>query len=242
MTFIGVSSDGSRVRLDLKSAALSPRTLRTDATGARIALVSTTALLLGGDHVQITIDVGPGCWLEIVDTAGTVAYDGQGAESSWAVHIRVGHRASLRWNGEPFVVAHGASVVRSMTVDLLGSGAACLRETLILGRAGECGGSLLSSTRVARHGRPLLAEELDLRDPVGRQRPGILGSHRIVDTVSLLGRDSSAALQNTRVFRLAGHGAVARFLGSDLHRSGAPAAFARWRSSIRESDARVGSQ
>ena len=231
MTFVGIrAGSGSRPELTLESSHLSPRTLRTSADGARIALVGTTALLLAGDHVRIGIDVGPGCHLEMVDTAGTVAYDGRGGTSSWTVDITVADGASLIWKAEPFVVADGADVVRTTRVGLAATGTALLRETLVLGRSGERGGALWSSTRVAHAGRPLLAEDLDLTDPVRRHRVGLLGSHRIVDTVSLLGRRPPAsATPDVRVFPLAGEGAVGRHLGREVHRSGVPAVFRTWR-------------
>ena len=59
-----------------------PARAQVTETGARVGLVATTALLLGGDHVEIDIDVGPGAWLEVVEIAGTVAYDADGVASS----------------------------------------------------------------------------------------------------------------------------------------------------------------
>lgn len=235
MTFIGIrSGSGGRPELTLQSSHLSPRTLRTGADSARIALVGTTALLLAGDHVRIGIDVGPGCHLEMIDTAGTVAYDGRGGSSSWTVDITVADGASLVWKAEPFVVADGADVVRTTTVTLAPTGSALLRETLVLGRSGETGGSLLARTRVTHGGRPLLAEDLDLTDRRTRSRPGVLGSHQVLDTVSLLGRrpPSMHPTPGTRLFPLAGEGAVARFLGDELHRSGVSAVLGSWRTSV----------
>lgn len=232
MTFIGLrAGSGGRPQLTLRSSHLSPRTLRTGAHQARIALVGTTALLLAGDHIRIEVDVGPDCHLELVDTAGTVAYDGRGGVSSWTVDIRVADGASLTWKAEPFVVATGADVTRTTRVDLAPTGVALLRETLVLGRSGECGGALWSGTRVRHGGRTLLAEDLDLTDPQRRRRVGLLGPHRIVDTVSLLGRTviDDTPPPAVRLFRLAGDGIVGRHLGAEAHRSGVTAVFDRWR-------------
>lgn len=229
MTFIGIQAGANRPQLTLRSAHLSPRILGTTATSARIALVSTTALLLGGDDVAITVDVGVGCRLQIVDTAGTVAYNAQGAASSWTVTVQVADGGLLLWKGEPFVVSDGADVTRSTTVDLAGTGIACLRESLVLGRTGERGGSLLARTRVSHGGRALLAEDLDLRCAGSRERPGILGTHRVVDTASLLGRRLPAVPEAAaRLFPLAGDGALLRYLGFELHRSGVPAVYDEW--------------
>lgn len=231
MTFIGIRpGSGGRPELDLRSSHLSPRTLRTDANSARIALVGTTALLLAGDHVRIGIDVAAGCHLDMVDTAGTVAYDGRGGASSWTVDITVADGASLTWKAEPFVVADGADVTRTTTVTLAPTGVALLRETLVLGRSGEAGGALFARTRVTHGGRPLLAEDLDLTDRDARSRPGVLGGRQVLDTVSLWGRRPRVDDPTTgmHLFTLAGEGAVARFLGGELHRSGGSRMFRDW--------------
>jgi len=78
VTRIGVHAADGRARLTLTQGPISPRILRVTDNGARIGLVATQALLLGGDHVQLDIEVGPGAWLELVETAGTVAYDADG--------------------------------------------------------------------------------------------------------------------------------------------------------------------
>ena len=235
MTFIGIrAGSGGRPELTLRASHLSPRTLSTTADGARIALVGTTALLLAGDHVAVTVDVGEGCRLELVDTAGTVAYDGRGGAASWSVDISVADGASLTWRAEPFVVASGADVTRTTTVTLAPTGVALLRETLVLGRSGECGGRLFAATRVRHGDRPLLAEDLDLTDPGTRGRPGVLGGHRVVDSVGLYGRRpvDVRTPAGVQLFALAGAGAVARHLGSAAHRSGAASVFDRWRQDL----------
>jgi len=123
VTSIGVQAADGRARLTLTQGPISPRILRIADNGARIGLVATQALLLGGDHVRLDIEVGPGAWLELVETAGTVAYDADGAKSSWTVSIRVAEGGVLIWSGEPFVVSRGANVARSSTIEL-GEGAA----------------------------------------------------------------------------------------------------------------------
>lgn len=230
MTFVAVAPGLDRAHLTLRSAQLSPRVLRTDATGARVALVATSALLLAGDHPVIELSVGAGCWLEVVDTAGTVAFDGRGGRASWTVRIRVAEGGALLWNCEPFVVARGADVRRSTTVDLAAGAVVLLRETVVLGRSGETGGALAVTTRVDHAGRPLLAEDLDLTDPEHRSRPGVLGRHTVLDTVSLLGmRGSSPAPGPARCFALSGPGSVSRYLGRELHRSSLAAVYSDWR-------------
>ena len=53
--------------------------------------------------------------------------------------------AGLRWAGEPFVVADGADVPRTLVV-ARPDPPVRLRETLVLGRSGEVGGRLRTRT------------------------------------------------------------------------------------------------
>ncbi|MTD15580.1 urease accessory protein UreD [Nakamurella sp. YIM 132087] len=222
---IGITPDATgvgRASMRLRPGLLAPRVLSADATGARIALVATEALLLPGDTVRLDVEVADGGRLEIVETAGTVAYDGAGEPSWWTVRIRLGVGARLRWHGEPFVVADGARVTRTLDLEAADGAEAVFRETLVLGRTGELGGDLLARTRVTLAGEPLLLEDLDLQRST-RGRPGLLGSDRVVDSVLVLGRVAGpvSAAAGER-FDLHGPGTVLRWTGRDLHRSPAP--------------------
>jgi len=187
VTFVGVARNDGRSRLRLSSGNLAPRLIRADATGAEVALVATTALLLGGDRVDVELSVGPGAWLEIVETAGTVAYDADGAPCSWNVQAVLGEGALLLWQGEPFVVSDGANALRSTTFELSVGSVACVRETVVLGRAGERGGAVRIRNRATSSGVPLLVEDLDLTDRRIRELPGILGAATVIDSLTLLG-------------------------------------------------------
>jgi urease accessory protein len=220
VTRIGVHAADGRARLTLTQGPISPRILRVTDNGARIGLVATQALLLGGDHVQLDIEVGPGAWLELVETAGTVAYDADGEGSSWTVGIQVADGGVLIWSGEPFVVSQGANVTRSTTIDLAVGAVACIRETLVLGRSAETGGAIrstMSALHMPSHDQPptdLLREDLDLTDPDIRTLPGLLGDARIIDTVCLLGMraPTEPPVAAGQRFDLDGAGSLARSL------------------------------
>jgi len=230
VTRIGVQVAPGRARLVLTGGPISPRVLRMTESGARIGLVATTALLLGGDHIDIDIDVGPGAWLELVETAGTVAYDADGAASSWTARIRVADGGVLIWAGEPFVVAHGANVRRSSAVDLGQDAIVCLRETLVLGRSGETGGAIRSRLSARQSGTLLLLEDLDLTEVAVRELPGVLGAARVIDTVYLLGRAAPTApeLPPGMRFELDGPGTLARCLTTTLVASSLAPIMAAW--------------
>jgi urease accessory protein len=229
VTRIGVLAAPGRARLLLTQGPISPRVVRVTDRGASVALVATTALLLGGDHIEIDIEVGPGAWLEVVETAGTVAYDADGAASSWTVRVRLAEDAVLLWAGEPFVVAQGANVRRQTTIEMADRATACLREILVLGRVGETGGQLRSTLSVHRSGEPLVLEDLDLGS--GRDLPGVMGSARLTDSVTLLGARAPLLpeLAAGNRFDLDGPGTIARYLGSSAAASPMPAISSAWR-------------
>lgn len=227
MTSIAVSAAPGRARLDLIAGEFSPRPITVTESGAQIALVATTALLLAGDHIRIDVSVGPGAWLDVLEPTGTVAYDGDGVKSSWTVRARVADGGRLTWHGEPFVVAHGANVLRDTQIDLAENATVCVRETVVLGRAGERGGTLFNRSRINQVGKPLLIEDLLLDD--NRELPGLLGSSRVLDTVTFAGsRPVTPELPNGDFFELAGPGAVARQLLPQAHLSGLERVYRNW--------------
>lgn len=230
MTRIAVAAAPGRARLTLTGGAISPRVLRASDDGARIGLVATTALLLGDDHIDFAIDVGPGAWLEIVETAGTVAYDATGVASSWTTRITVADGGLLTWIGEPFVVSQGANVERATSIELGSSAIACIRETLVLGRSGEVGGAIRSTLSVRQGDRPLLIEDLDLTDHSTRELPGVIGHLRVIDTLALLGMTapSSPTLSTGMRFDLDGPGTVARCLTTSFDASPLTPVAAAW--------------
>ena len=212
VTRIEVTPDRCR----LTHGPLAARRLRTgDPRTIRVALVATQALLLAGDHVRIEIDVRGDVTLEIIEIAGTVAYDMRGGSARWDAWVRVADGAQLTWLGEPFVVATGAEVSRSTTLTLERGTSAALRESLVFGRSGEAGGTLSVSTRATYDGRPLLIEDLDLA-PIARAGPAVLGQGRCLDSLTRLGDrlpDDPGTLQ------LAGPGSILRWIGSAMHES-----------------------
>ena len=118
------------------------------------------------------------------------------------------------------MVADGAEARRLLSLDAAPAATALIRETLILGRAGEVGGSVHDRLLVRRAGRELLIEEQCL-DPANRQRPGVLGPHRVVDTLLALGCDPGSVPPGASRFQLLESGStLTRFLGRSLADSG----------------------
>lgn len=187
LTRIEVVADPVRDRCLLTTGLLSPRRLPAPDGVVRIALIAASALLLAGDQVEIQVVIKGPVRLEIVETAGTVAYAMRGGSAKWDVMITLTEGAQLTWHGEPFVVAEGADVTRTMQVNLESGCSAAIRESLVLGRHGEVGGTLRSSQRAWLDGELLLAEDLDLA-PEARHGWAILGTARCLDSITTLGR------------------------------------------------------
>jgi urease accessory protein len=176
---------------------------------ARVALVPEQAVLLAGDHVEVTVRVGRGQSLEVIEPGGTVAYAMRGSTARWDVTVEVEDGGSLTWHGEPFVVSEGADVTRRLTVDVSGTAGVALRETLVLGRSGEGPGRLTARTEVHRDGQPVLVEELD--SALG------LGRHRVLDHVLHLGVACAASPAHTMT--LESGDLLQRWLGGSTHES-----------------------
>ena len=56
--------DAQRPRLELRGGLVSPRVVRQGAASAEVALIATTATLLGGDELRLSVEVGPGLRLD----------------------------------------------------------------------------------------------------------------------------------------------------------------------------------
>jgi urease accessory protein len=231
MTTISLSSDGARARLELRAGTIVPREIERGRSFARVALVAGGALLLGGDAITIRVVVGEGCTLELEDIGGTVAYDADGEESTWTVDVVVETGGTFLWHGLPMIVADGANVSRTMRVTLAPEARACLRETVVLGRANEIGGRLRQRTDIAIAGVPAFVEELNIGD--GIDIPGVIGANRVLDSVLVAGARAPFTPPPVRVLELECAGSLARYLGADTHRSPLDSVWSSWSGSIR---------
>lgn len=184
----------------------------------RIGLLATTALLLGGDEVELDVEVGPGARLDLYDVAGTVAYHGRGTPAGWRLTITIADGGALRYRGEPFIVSDGADVRRTTHLQLAPTAGLWLRETLVLGRTGQRGGRLRSRTRLRVADADVWSEDQDL-DPDGdRRSPGLLGDRRVIDSVLRVGSQVSVGDRPAApCFTLAdGASTLTRYLGTSL--------------------------
>jgi urease accessory protein len=229
-TRIAVRAGAPRAHVDLAVGALAPRLVgRTDCT-AHVALSAAGMLLLGGDVVHVEVDVGPDCTLELEDVGGMVAYDAPASASRWTVDARVGSRATLLWRALPLVLAGGARVERRTDIDLDRGARAVLRETIVLGRQAETGGSLTSHLSITDPDGPVLEETLEVDGSL--PEPGILGPARVLDAVIAVGFRPDPG---PGAMLLDQPGAVARHVGDRTHESPLDDIWASWSQTARSS-------
>lgn len=201
-----------RAHVELAVGALAPRLISRDTAYAHVAVTAAGMTLLGGDHVHVDVDVGPGCTLEIEDVGGTVAY--RGARSSWVLDARIGPGGTLLWHGLPFVVTDGADVERCSFLTLHSDARAVIRETLVLGRHGEEGGRLISAMTVVDDDGPILVERLEADGSA--PEPGVLGGNRVIDAVMAIGFRPPTRPKDLEFDR---PGSMARHLSDHTHGS-----------------------
>ena len=193
-----------------RGARLAPRILGRDAGAVRAAFVPTQAGPLAGDQDRARIVVRAGATLIVEPVAATLALPGA-ARTLLALEVTVEAGGRLVLDEAPLIVAHGADVERRCAIELAGGACAVLRETVVLGRDGEPPGTLSSFLRATLDGRALLHDGLRLRD--GDAYVALAPGHRVLTTLSLLGRRAPAAPD---VLELEGPGALLRASGPAL--------------------------
>ena len=135
---------------------------------------------LGGDVLDLRIEVRDGAALRLRTAAASVALPGRrGEESVLTVRADVGAGGRLEYLPEPTVVADGARHRVDVVVRLAAGAALVLRDEVILGRHGERGGSCRARLHVDLAGAPLLRHELAVSgiDPASLG-PAVLAGHR----------------------------------------------------------------
>jgi len=150
-----------------------------------VYLVNAAAGPLGGDRLDLRIEVRAGATLCVRTVAASVALPGlDGGESLLTVTATVAAGGRLEYLPEPVVVAGGARHATDIRVSVAEGGSLVLRDELILGRHGERGGAYRGSLRAGYAGRPLLRQALEASgtDPVAGG-PAILSGHRAVGTL-----------------------------------------------------------
>jgi urease accessory protein len=214
---VGLDSHGNSVVRVLRSQ--SPLTLvpaRRVGPAALVHLVSSVTSPLGGDALELTVEVGPGASLDLRGVAATLMLPGPtGLPSSSVVRFAV--EGSVRYLPEPTVVTARARHTAVVEAELDSHAELSLREVLVLGRAGETAGTLSTSVRATRCGKPLLHQQLVVGSPLDSSSAGLAGK-RVVGTSLMLDAVSRASDGGAwwNVVPLAAGGSLATALGDDV--------------------------
>lgn len=208
---------GGRTRLTrLRSDG--PLALRE--SGGAVYLVGAGAGPLGGDDLELSVEVGPGARLEIRSAAASLLLPGRGgAPSRLAVRAQVGAGARLVFAPEPSIAAAGCDHRAYADVRLEEGAELDWQEEILLGRYGERPGRLLSRVDVTAGGRPLLRHELRVDDDASSA--AVLGDAGAAGTVLLAGDGMTAepyASEGLAVLPLAGPGILVTALAPDAVR------------------------
>jgi urease accessory protein len=150
-----------------------------------VYLVGGAAGPIGGDSLDLRIEVRDGAALRVRTAAAAVALPGlDGLESVLTITATVGPGARLEYLPEPVVVSAGARHATVIQVTLAEGASLLLRDELILGRHGEPGGVSRTSLRVDYAGRPLLRQTLEVSGTdEASLGPAILAGHRAAGTL-----------------------------------------------------------
>ncbi|HMD93208.1 MAG TPA: urease accessory protein UreD [Trebonia sp.] len=214
---VAVADAGGVTRLPvLRSQA--PLVLRR--TPDAVYLVGGAAGPIGGDSLELRIDVRAGTALRVRTAAAAVALPGpDGRESVLTVTATVGPGGRLEYLPEPVVVCAGARHATIIRVTLAAGASLLLRDELILGRHGEPGGASRTSLVADYAGRPLLRQTLEVSgaDPVSLG-PAILAGHRAIGTLLYVDparTASPAGDAEVAIMPLAGPGILVTALAHD---------------------------
>lgn len=188
-------------------------------TAEAVYLVGAAGGPVGGDRLELRIEVRAGSALRLRTVAASVALPGlDGLESAFTIAASVAAGGTLEYLPEPTVVADGARHLTDIRVDLAAGASLVLRDELVLGRHNERGGACRTRLRVDYDGMPVLRHEVSVSgtDEVALG-PAILAGHRAYGTVLRVGErlPAGCAAPGVAVMPLAGPGVLTSAVAAD---------------------------
>lgn len=177
-----------------------------------IHLAQGAAGPLGGDDLELSIEVPDGCSLRLRAVASTLVLpSATGGVARIVMRATVGAGASLELLLEPVVVADHAAVELVTDISLAADARLVWREEIVLGRHGETGGSASTRIDVVRGEIPLLrtGSELCGGDPV-THGSSVLGPGRAMGSLLRIGHgdDLRPPDRDAATMSLAGGGSL----------------------------------
>jgi urease accessory protein len=158
---------------------------------ARVSLVAGAAGPLGGDHLRLNVDVGPGAALVLRSVAATLALPGpHGLPSCSEVTVRVAADGLFIWLPNPLIAAHGCHHHAVTRVTLEPGARLLLREELLLGRHTEQSGTVRQRLRVCLGDCPLHDQEVFVGPgSAGWDGPAVTGGRRALGSLLIVDPD-----------------------------------------------------
>lgn len=158
----------------------------------RVALTAGAAGPVGGDELDLTIDVGAGSSLVLSEISPTLLLPGpHGERSRTRVRVRVAAGATLIWLAEPMIAARGCDHLNDVGVQLEEGARLLMREEILLGRHAEVSGRVGQRISVRLAGRPLYRQDLHIGSPEAAT-PSVIGDHRAVGSMLIVDPDWAA--------------------------------------------------
>jgi len=148
---------------------------------AQVWLVGSAGGPLGGDDLELVVEVGDGAALAVGSVAASVALPGP-APSRLVVRAAVGPGGSLVWAPEPLVVTGRADHAVDVLLEVAGTAHLWWRDELVLGRASEPPGRCTLRQRADLGGGPWARHDLTIGAP-GWDGGAVVGGHRAVGSV-----------------------------------------------------------
>ncbi len=182
---VSASADGHTRYDELRSDA--PILLRPGSDA--LYIVGGAASPLGGDDLQLEIEVESGVSLVVRSVAASLARPGlHGLPSMMSIRVCLAGDAALRWLVEPAVACSGCDHYVDTVVDMAEGSSLYWRDELVLGRQGEEPGKYSSRLSVDVSGQPLVRSEFSTRWP-GWNGPAVAGGDRAIGSILIAGAD-----------------------------------------------------
>jgi urease accessory protein len=198
-----------------------PLALRS--TAGSVYLVGAAAGPVGGDDLDLEIDVGPCTRLVLRSAAASVLLPGPHKDASWLrIRARVAAGGRLDYCLQPTVAAAGCDHHATASVELEPGGVLRWREAIVLGRHGEPSGQCVTRIDVSMAGAPLYRGELAVGSPDIDGSSAVLDGAGAVGSVVLADAARAQPLPETRdglaILPLAGPGSVVSAVAADAAR------------------------
>lgn len=170
--------------------------------GLEVVFLNTSGGLTGGDRLELSLELAPGCRAVATTQTAERAYRAGSGRARVRVCHSLGAGAHLDWLPQETILYEASALERRTEIALVGDASCLMLETVVLGRAamGEMPGLLyLSDHRaITRDGQPLWLEPLVLDQSALAAGSAVLGGARAFASLVLVARGAEDRLASAR--------------------------------------------